>query len=140
MTSPQALDPVTIRRLDSIQLYAESHDQSFCDNEAGGNWTWFELGIYEDEGAELPRRKDGIELVWRSHYNAFMKGDFEWCEGDKFDETHDLVRFLEDGNVIGVRLSSRFPGWEIHAQNGYLIFDVGQETRSYTDHCGKDKR
>lgn len=61
-----------------------------------------------------------------------MTTEFEWCEGEKFDEIHDLMLFLDEGNVIGVRLCSRFPGWEIHAQNGYLVFDVGTETRSYT--------
>ncbi|KAF2875149.1 acyl transferase/acyl hydrolase/lysophospholipase [Massariosphaeria phaeospora] len=122
-----ALDPLTIRRIDYVQLYAESHDQGFCDNPDGGAWTWLELGIYEDEHAESPRVKDGIELVWRSHFNVLANAEFQWLEGERFEETHDLVRSLEDGNVIGVRLCSRFAGWKIHARNGYLLFDIGIE-------------
>ncbi|KAK6531861.1 hypothetical protein TWF694_003026 [Orbilia ellipsospora] len=123
-----ALDPVTIRRLDHIQLYAESHDQGFCDNPDLGNWTWFELAIYEDDQAEFPRSKGGVDLIWRSHYNAFSTNEFKWCEGELFEEKHDLIRCLEDGNVIGVRLCSRFSGWKIHARNGYLVFKIGSET------------
>ena len=123
----QALDEVTIKRIDYLQLFAESHDQEFCDNLNGGAWTWLELGIYEDDHAESPRVKDEIELVWRSHFNVLANGEFQWLEGERFEETHDLVRSLKDGNVIGVRLCSRFQGWEIRARNGYLLIDVGIE-------------
>ncbi|KAF3910728.1 hypothetical protein ABW21_db0208933 [Orbilia brochopaga] len=127
-----ALDAATIRRIHGIQLYAESHDQGFCDTPDAGNWTWFELGIYEDDQAEFPRVKDGISLVWRSHYNFFDSDEYGWCEGDKFDGNHDLIRCLEDGNVIGVRLCTRFQGWQIFARNGYLVLDIGSETRDRT--------
>ncbi|KAK6347586.1 hypothetical protein TWF718_005424 [Orbilia javanica] len=123
-----ALDEVTIRKIDSIQLFAESHDQGFASNDDLGNWTWFELGIYANEGAEQPRSKNGIDLIWRSHYNNFKSAEYKWCEGDLFKETHDLVRNLEPGNCIGVRLVSRFKAWEIFAQNGYLVFKLGSET------------
>ncbi|RVD89309.1 uncharacterized protein DFL_000323 [Arthrobotrys flagrans] len=123
-----ALDEVTIRKIDSIQLFAESHDQGFCNNEDLGNWTWFELGIYENEEEETPRSKDGIELIWRSHYNNFKSDEYKWCEGNLFEETHDLVRNLEPGNCIGVRLISRFQAWAIYARNGYLVFKIGDET------------
>ncbi|KAK6524472.1 hypothetical protein TWF281_011380 [Arthrobotrys megalospora] len=122
------LDEVTIRKIDSVQLFAESHDQGYCENPDQGNWTWFELGIYENEESSAPRKDGGIDLIWRSHYNHFSEYDYKWCEGDKFEETHDLVRNLEPGNVIGVRLCSRFGGWEIWARNGYLVFEIGKET------------
>ncbi|KAK6359101.1 hypothetical protein TWF696_000268 [Orbilia brochopaga] len=129
--SPVLHDDV-IRRLNSIQLYAESHDQGFCDNEDLGNWTWFELGIYENEGARFPRTKDGITLIWRSHYNYFNSKEYGWCEGEKFDGQHDLIRCLEDGNVIAVRLCTRFQGWELYARNGFLVFDIGSKAHNRT--------
>jgi hypothetical protein len=44
----------------------------------------------------LPR----VELVWRSHFNVLGNKTFQWLEGERFEETDDLVRSLEDGNVI----------------------------------------
>ncbi|KAK6495233.1 hypothetical protein TWF481_003259 [Arthrobotrys musiformis] len=124
-----ALDEVTIRKINSVQLFAESHDQGFCNDESAGNWTWFELGIYQSPEDEAPRITDGgIELVWRSHYNNFKSPNYKWCEGDKFTEQHDFVKNLMPGNCIGVRLCSRFQAWKIHARNGYLVFELGHET------------
>ncbi|CAO2648169.1 Nn.00g090910.m01.CDS01 [Neocucurbitaria sp. VM-36] len=117
----------TIRRIDRLQLYAESHDQGFADNESGGNWTWFELAILEDEYSKAPRAKDGIELVWKSHRNRFLTDEYGWKEGQEFDEDHDLFRLLEDGNVIAVRICARFTSWKIAARSGYLVIDISNE-------------
>lgn len=74
----QALTIDTIRKIDRLQLLAESHDQGFADVPSAGNWTWFELAILENECAHAPRLKDGVELVWRSHDNRFLLEDFGW--------------------------------------------------------------
>ena len=42
-----------------------------------------------------------------------------------------LLRALEPGNVVGVRLCARFAGWEISARDGYLFFDVGDDSSEY---------
>ncbi|KAI0842885.1 acyl transferase/acyl hydrolase/lysophospholipase [Hypoxylon sp. FL0890] len=47
-------------------------------------------------------------------------------EGKKFKSQHDLLRFLEDGDVIAVRLCAQFPAWEIHARKGRLIIEMSQ--------------
>ncbi|UNI22755.1 hypothetical protein JDV02_008616 [Purpureocillium takamizusanense] len=102
-----ALDIATIRKIDRLQLLADSHDQGYADVTSGGNWTWFELAILEDESAYKPRVKDGVELVWKSHYNRFLEEEFGW-----------------DGNVIAVRLCARFTGWSIAARKGYLTMEI----------------
>jgi len=74
----QPLDPTTIERLHSLQLIAESHDQSFCDVPSAGNWTWFELAVMENEHSESPGIKDGIELTWISHLNRLRTSEYGW--------------------------------------------------------------
>ncbi|ORY09149.1 acyl transferase/acyl hydrolase/lysophospholipase [Clohesyomyces aquaticus] len=49
-----------------------------------------------------------------------------WVRSSK--RPHDLVRSLEPGIVIGVRLCLRFGGWEIYGRNGFLVFDISSET------------
>ncbi|KND90485.1 Calcium-independent phospholipase A2-gamma [Tolypocladium ophioglossoides CBS 100239] len=122
-----ALNRDTIRKMCRLQLVADSHDQGYADVPSAGNWTWFELAILESESAFAPRVKDGVELVWKSHDNNFLSRAYEWAEGKEFEEQHDLLRVLEDGNVIAVRLCARFRGWEIHVRGGYLTFDFGRE-------------
>jgi hypothetical protein len=61
-----------------VQLFTESHDQGFCDDEAAGTWTWFELAIMENADATAPREKDGIQLSWVSHKNVLNDGTFTW--------------------------------------------------------------
>ena len=61
-----------------MQLFAESHDQRFCDDPVAGTWTWFELAIMENMHANKPRVKDGITLAWTSHKNHLAQSEFEW--------------------------------------------------------------
>jgi len=74
----------------------------------------------ETEGKlDTPWIKDSIILTWESHRNPFMSGPvFKWKEGRVLNETHDIFRLLQDGNVIAVRLCTRFPGWRISAKTG----------------------
>ena len=72
------LGPDTIRRLHSVQLLAESHDQGFCDDPMAGTWTWFELAIMENAQADKPRVKDGVTLAWSSHQNHLCELEFKW--------------------------------------------------------------
>lgn len=122
-----ALDPETIRRLRSVQLFAESCDQGFCDDPNAGTWTWFELAIMENEHATIPRVKDGVTLAWTSHKNHLIQEDLAWKTGINFGKDHDIFRLLEDGNVIAVRLCARFPGWEMTVREGYLRVELGNE-------------
>jgi hypothetical protein len=89
----------TIQRLQSVQLFTESKDQDFCDDEALGTWTWFELAIMENADAKVPRVKDGIQLSWTSHKNVLNCGTYTWvrCQaplgfphGHSADAKHSL--------------------------------------------------
>ncbi|KAF5650755.1 phospholipase [Fusarium sp. NRRL 52700] len=119
------LDGKTIQRLHSIQLITDSHDQGWCSDRASGNWTWFEISIFENADATEPRIKDVVQLTWESHKNELESNDFVQLEGALFPEDHDIFRLLEEQNVVAVRICSRFSGWELVANQGYLVVELG---------------
>ncbi|KAK0707393.1 acyl transferase/acyl hydrolase/lysophospholipase [Lasiosphaeris hirsuta] len=120
------LDAETIKKIHSVQLFAESHDQGWVSDANGGTWTWFELAIMENPLATVPKSKDGVTLAWSSHRNFLAEAEYDWIAGAKFGPNHDMFRLLEDGNVIAVRLAVRFAAWEIHARSGYLKIELGE--------------
>ncbi|GAB7348910.1 hypothetical protein MBLNU459_g7600t1 [Dothideomycetes sp. NU459] len=122
------LDTATIGKIHAVQLLAETHDQGYYDAGDGGNWTWLEFALLSSKDSVTPRMKDGVELVWMSHYNRLCSKDYGWAEGMVFEAQHDMLRLIEEGNVIAVRLCSRFQGWSIAAKRGYLVIDVGHKT------------
>ncbi|OTB01835.1 hypothetical protein M426DRAFT_265564 [Hypoxylon sp. CI-4A] len=118
----------TIRMIRGIKLFAESHDQGFVTQLQDGNWTWIQLAIFENEEATSPKKdRDGKELVVISHPNKVNSGQYEWMQGETFDTSRKLLKSLEGGNVIAVQLCARFPGWKIHAKNGHLVVDIGDD-------------
>ncbi|KAJ5679821.1 hypothetical protein N7462_008065 [Penicillium macrosclerotiorum] len=122
-----ALNDALIRSLQSIQLFAETHDQGHADDTSLGNWTWLELAIFEDESSEKPRVRNGIDLVWLSHKNRFLDDDYGWLGGQVFNRKHDLLSLLEPNNVLAVCVCARFPGWELYGRDAYLIFEIGSQ-------------
>ncbi|CEI70806.1 hypothetical protein FVEN_g714 [Fusarium venenatum] len=127
-----ALDARTIQRLHSLQLVADSHDQGWYDDRDLGNWTWFEVAIFENDSATDPRKKDDIILSWTSHRSKmapeFQRGaKFSPQLGSFFSRDHDIFRLLEEGNVIVVRLCSRFPCWSLKTNQGFLVVELGPE-------------
>ncbi|ETS80631.1 hypothetical protein PFICI_08160 [Pestalotiopsis fici W106-1] len=117
----------TIQRIKSIRHFAELHDQGPVDDPSAGNWTWFELVILEGPTSKTPRSKDGVQLVWESHRNRFQTTSYEWKEGDLFGNHDDIVRLIEPGNVLAVRLCTRFQAWMIFARQGYLRIEMSEE-------------
>ncbi|KAI9930159.1 hypothetical protein AWENTII_003365 [Aspergillus wentii] len=115
-----------IKRIDSVQLIAKSNDQNYVTNPSVGNWTWFELAIFEQD-ADKPKEKNGAQLVWMSHPNRFWTGTPGWKEGKVFGRDHDLVKFLEKDDKIVVRLSARFGGWTLEAKEAKLVFNIGHK-------------
>ncbi|KAF8522563.1 acyl transferase/acyl hydrolase/lysophospholipase [Hysterangium stoloniferum] len=135
----EPLTSSTISRLKSLQLFAESRDQGYADVPSAGNWTWFEIAIYDNSSSTLPKRKDGVSLVWTSHYNRFLSNEFGWAEGSFFGGERGLLAVLEPNDVIGVRLCARFPGWRILARTGYLVFDLGDKPVKHPQAAGDFK-
>ncbi|KAL1629248.1 hypothetical protein SLS56_005471 [Neofusicoccum ribis] len=124
----QPLKLELIRRIRGLKLFAESHDQGFCDDESAGNWTWLELAILENESATAPKTtENGVELTWTSHSNELCCADYKWLQGEVFDESRDFLSLLDEGNVIAVRICAQFAAWEIYVRNGYLAIDIGDE-------------
>lgn len=78
LKSDKAINAATIKSFQSIQLFAETHDQGHADDTSLGNWTWLELAIFEDESSAKPRVKEGVELVWLSHKNRFLTDEYGW--------------------------------------------------------------
>ena len=68
----------TIRKINSLQLFAETHDQGFVNEPLAGNWTWLELAIFENRLATLPREKEGVKLIWTSHLNRLGEAEYGW--------------------------------------------------------------
>ncbi|KAF4996354.1 hypothetical protein FDECE_12498 [Fusarium decemcellulare] len=102
-------------------LFTESHDQGFCDNEAAGIWTWFEVAIMDNADATTPRAKDDIQLAWTSHKNVLKSNIFAWLQGILFSKDHDLFRLLET--------CSRFKSWKLTARRGYLVVELGSPVK-----------
>ena len=43
--------------------------------------------------------EDGVELVWVSHSNKLKSEDYEWLQGEYFDEGRDLLGLLEASSI-----------------------------------------
>ncbi|CEJ54942.1 hypothetical protein PMG11_01228 [Penicillium brasilianum] len=114
--------------LQSVQLFADTHDQGWVDDRALGNWTWLEVAIYENESSDSPRQREGVELVWLSHKNDMESSQYGWLSGDVFPGKHDLLALLEVGNVIAVRVCARFTGWKLFGRAACLVLDMGRPT------------
>jgi hypothetical protein len=104
-----------------------------------GSWSWFEVAILPDEHSDIPRTRDGKDLVWRSHGNRSDPQDaatLSRCYGKVFDRREQILDALEVGiihlstypfndlfqigNVIAVRVCARYPGWVNNAREGHL--------------------
>ncbi|KDQ16906.1 hypothetical protein BOTBODRAFT_219380 [Botryobasidium botryosum FD-172 SS1] len=109
-------------RVAQLQLVTDSHDQGWISEESVylGSWSWFEVVILADANATEPRFKGKRELKWRSHNNRIGVPDKSRHFGIVFDRRGELLDDLEVGNVIGVRLCTRFPGWSNHAYEGRI--------------------
>ncbi|KAI8205429.1 hypothetical protein K4K52_004209 [Colletotrichum sp. SAR 10_76] len=123
-TPPLDLD--TIKRIKKVYLHTESHDQGKCKDPAAGTWTWFELAVFEDEIADKPRVKRGITLVWESHINVQASSEDMPLDGRVFHADDDMLRAIEPGNTLGVRICAQYPDWALYAQKGHLVIELGR--------------
>lgn len=87
----QPLTGDTIRRIAGVRLFAESHDQGYVGDRSQGNWTWFELAIFEDEEAVDPRSKEDLQLVEFYCENRFEKDDYDWLHGHPFEKRRESL-------------------------------------------------
>ncbi|KNG89948.1 hypothetical protein ANOM_001675 [Aspergillus nomiae NRRL 13137] len=127
----EPITPSVLRRIQFLQLFAESGDQGFVGDRDAGTWTWFELAILENEEKDEPMIKNNIQYVWKSHLNPMKTPNFKSNHGMVFDQTHNSLRSLEVGNVIAIRICARFKMWAIRALKGYLAVQISKEPAIY---------
>jgi hypothetical protein len=115
-------------RVAQIQLCTDSHDQGGVDDRSQGSWTWFEIVILPDTTTDVPKRtKDGREMSWRSHSNQLGLQSSTRHFGLTFDRRSELLACLEIGDVLAVRVCSRFDGWVNFAEKGYVTARILSE-------------
>ncbi|KDR80872.1 hypothetical protein GALMADRAFT_135962 [Galerina marginata CBS 339.88] len=128
-TSP-ILESDVIPKIEDIQLFTHAHHDGSPASDAIGIWCWFDLVLLQNPEATEPREKDGRALVWRSHdIPKTATADSEDLEqaGNLFGRDHELLRLMEEGNVLAIRACARFPGWELDAQSARLIVRISNK-------------
>ncbi|KAG8742964.1 hypothetical protein FRC10_000586 [Ceratobasidium sp. 414] len=118
--STPPLDKNTIDRLSEIQLFTESRDQGWADDDSW-SYSWFELVVLRSQDDTTPLLHNNYELAWRSHGNEIRSSTNKLLEGRTFNRDDDLLRgLLVEGNSIGVRVCARFAAWRNLATEGRL--------------------
>jgi len=87
--------------------------------------SWFELVILESAAATEPRlTRDHKPITFCSHSlprPSAVCGEIEKQEGKILERGHEFLRYLEPGNVIGVRVCAQHPDWENVESEGRLL-------------------
>lgn len=91
----EPLDNTFIYRAAQLQLYTDSHDQGWVENEDLGAWSWFELVILPDTSSTQPVVRDGKVLAWTSHTNRLGDDSNSRHFGIVFDRRQELLDALE---------------------------------------------
>jgi hypothetical protein len=91
----EPLDNTFIYRAAQLQLYTDSHDQGWVENEDLGAWSWFELVILPDASSTQPIVRDGKVLAWTSHTNRLGDDKNSRHFGIVFDRRQELLDALE---------------------------------------------
>ncbi|TFK24383.1 phospholipase [Coprinopsis marcescibilis] len=127
-TTP-ALDAETISKLQDIQLFTVVRHVGQPQEGTGDNiWSWFDLVILENPDSTTPVKNNEQALVWRSHNVPVGHQGKEELFGRLFtSKVDDIFSNLKPGNAIGVRPSTRFVGWELHASSARLVVRVSKE-------------
>ncbi|CAE6503047.1 unnamed protein product [Rhizoctonia solani] len=82
---------------------------------------YFEVSVISP-GDGLPKlAPSGDEMTYRSH-SAPAKADYEWTDGEVFDEQHELWRNLKEGDYFEVAACASGRGCTNDADRGNLIF------------------
>ncbi|KAG9119619.1 hypothetical protein FRC07_005285 [Ceratobasidium sp. 392] len=105
--------PITqdlLDRLDTIRLKTLSHNEDPYASDESLEDSWFELVLYRSWDRSRPRYNlaTNKELSWRSHSNtAYQSEDGTEVEGPVFQRGHELLKEIEAGDVIAVRVCAQ---------------------------------
>ncbi|CAE6509392.1 unnamed protein product [Rhizoctonia solani] len=114
----------------SVQLETDAHDQGWASERQRGVWSWFELAIFSTlpaEGQEVtvnqikshPTREE--PLTWTSHRLPLSR-EYDVIKGMVFAKDHELWKFLDPDDHIGVLACAQYRRWEGDVRSGKLIF------------------
>ncbi|CAE6500622.1 unnamed protein product [Rhizoctonia solani] len=82
---------------------------------------YFEISVVSPADGLPKLTPSGTEMTYRSH-SAPAKPDYEWTDGQVFDETHELWSGLAVGDYFEVAACASGRGWTNDADRGNLIF------------------
>ncbi|KXN83116.1 Calcium-independent phospholipase A2-gamma [Leucoagaricus sp. SymC.cos] len=126
-TTP-VLDKFIADKIQDVQLFTVAHRQETVSDNVEDKWSWFDLAILDNPEATAPRMKNGRSLVWQSHNVSTNPDNTKLEQGGKlFTSQNDIIKLLEPGNVIGVRVCAQFEKWEMHAHSGRLVVRVSNK-------------
>jgi len=110
-----------ITRIAGMRLKTLSRDQGWCSDESAGSWSWFEIAILDSENI-VKKRRDGNDVLWVSHRNPIASQEFDWRIGLTFGPDHEVWDYLEDGDMLLVRVCAQYGGWRNIARKATLEF------------------
>ncbi|KAF8803289.1 hypothetical protein BYT27DRAFT_6741898 [Phlegmacium glaucopus] len=97
-----------------LELYTYSHDQGYA-TDGTSSWSWFEVVILPGNQSGEPK---DYRLAWTSHCNRIGSSNFSGYSGAVFDRQHELVKSLQPGNVLAVRVCVQYRNWSNEAARG----------------------
>jgi len=110
----------------SIQAVTDSRDQGWASNPDRGQWSWFEIAIFEKqptEGQDVQpndiKQYEGKPLTWTSHQNR-LSSEYKETEGPKFTWDHPIWRHIEEGNCVALLCCAQFRAWRNDIRGGSI--------------------
>ena len=120
--------PVLRSSVARLEIDILSRDQGWA-SDPTASCSWFELVLPErpltDENIGLNNPRTIVEdgevkrLVWVFHHNDIASP--HWKKSHSvIDENHEVWKYVEAGDVLGVRVCAQYRGWENRARDGSM--------------------
>ncbi|QRW17423.1 cyanovirin-N [Rhizoctonia solani] len=108
-----------LKNIVAAQIITESHDQGWADRRDIWWRSWFSLRISGRDEHSLNRNVDR-EREWKSHSNQLADYTTRRLYGLLFDSSHEIWKYLDEGDRLEVMVHAQFRGWENHGERGIL--------------------
>ncbi|KAG8722951.1 hypothetical protein FRC09_005435 [Ceratobasidium sp. 395] len=124
----------------SIQLETDAHDQGWATDPQRGLWSWFEIAIFRNlPGPDqivtpdmIKPGPNGKPLTWLSHTLPLSR-EYHVQKGACFAKDHEIWKFVQSGDYIGVLACAQYAYWKAVARSGRLLVQevlIDNETSS----------
>lgn len=101
----------------SMQLLTHAKGIGWVMYPSGRGWRWFDVFLLpEKTGAHILKK-----YLWRSYSTSYPDGPTQRRTGTIFGPSHEIWRFAQVGDRIGVRVWLRDSGWRDIATTALLI-------------------